>query len=156
MSSAARVADNLRQYSRNIVRNLNQAKINAVGQALDAAIWSTRVDTEHARSNWHAQVGSPFGGINGVRAYGANRGGAQAFAQSMAAARQARPGQPIWITNNVPYIVYLDRGTSKISADQMMMRAVGAATEYLRTVRVLEMNSGGTVSITSGYGRARG
>lgn len=151
MARAGEAAKNLRRIAENIVENVNIAKINAAGEGIDVAIYATRVDTEHARSNWQGTVGSPAKGVLGKREYGANRGGAAALSQSRSAMSSAQPGQPVYITNNVPYIVALDLGSPTNSADQMTSRAVFFIQEYLRGVRVIQPG-GGRITVNSRSG----
>ncbi len=77
----------------------------------------TPVDTSTALSNWVVTLGAPNGGI--IRAYVVGSHGSTQASSARAALAAAKmvlktkkPGQVIWITNNLPYIGELNRGSS--------------------------------------------
>lgn len=112
--------------------------------ALQALTSATPVDTGHARSGWIPTVGSPADarldrpkGIGTKEKPGKNRSRAESDAQkrlaaSLAASREISKsyklsqGQ-VYITNPVPYIVYLNEGSSAQAPAKFVEIAVAQA-----------------------------
>jgi hypothetical protein len=77
----------------------------------------TPVDTSRAVSNWQVTIGTPaltargafFAGAKGST-YDQSADTVMAFGRAMLEAK--KPGEPIYITNVLPYIKYLDLGSS--------------------------------------------
>jgi len=84
----------------------NKIKRVAAVTVLRGVIFRSPVDTGRFRNNWQLTLGRPARGE-------VNAGGYfQAAASGTARALQAKPGQDIWITNNVPYAEALEEGHS--------------------------------------------
>jgi hypothetical protein len=80
-------------------------------------VYHTPVDTSQALSNWDVTIGAPVTDPHGP--YFAGKHGStmqQSAAQALAVAKETlkakKPGQPIFITNALPYIRRLDGGSS--------------------------------------------
>lgn len=80
-------------------------------------VYKTPVDTSQALSNWDVTIGAPADDPHG--AYFAGKHGStyqQSAAQALAAAKDTlkhkKPGQTIYIANNLPYIRSLNSGSS--------------------------------------------
>lgn len=74
----------------------------------------TPVDTGWARANWVPSIGAPFKGTAGSRRAaeeGALSSASQAGVATVATSYRLSRGA-VYITNNVPYIVKLDQGSS--------------------------------------------
>lgn len=99
----------------------------------------TPVDTGRAVGNWQVTVGSPASGelSNVFGTAGGARGAAEQFATARAIRGLSglRPGQSIWITNNLPYIVVLNDGGVNRQAHHMVERAIGNARAALSRSR---------------------
>lgn len=74
---------------------------------------ATPIDTGHARSNWVLSVGAPYQSIDGSRQQ------VSTAVQEAGDARVAKytgkdikAGRRIYLKNNVPYMMYLDKGSS--------------------------------------------
>lgn len=107
--------------------------------ALEVAI-RTPVDTGAARSNWRTRLGSPTvltykpyrpylsrlrGGTGGTMGEGANPRGV--YEQAAAAvSRRVNPEQPVYITNNLPYIGRLNTGYSRMAPSGFVPAGVSA------------------------------
>lgn len=95
---------------------LDRATARAISRlALDiteALIETTPVDTGWARANWVPSIGTPVGGPVGddqnISTADQERGTAEVFAYAATG-----DGQPIFISNNVPYIQALNDGHSQ-------------------------------------------
>lgn len=104
-----------------------QAFVNLIAQDVVRNVaGGTPVDTGRARSNWVTRIGQPTvllrkpyfpylsrtaGGAGGDISEGRNL--QAAVAQANAALARRRGDQPIYITNNAPYIARLNRGYSR-------------------------------------------
>lgn len=89
----------------------------------------TPVDTSRAQSNWIVSLGIPswididphFPGFRGLEA---TRNAAETIRLAKAILERKQPGEPIYITNNVPYIRDLNSGSSKQEPAGFVERAV--------------------------------
>ena len=92
------------------------------------AIRTTRVDTGVARSNWIMTLGSPFTGVipayrpGKMRGIGERANANAARKQGLGVIRRYKveSEQIIYITNNTPYIGFLNDGSATISPPGMM------------------------------------
>ncbi len=100
-----------------IVANLKMAAIEG----------GTPVDTGWARANWVPKIGGPFEGTAGTReaaeSGNVNEGLSEGGVATVAAKYKTTKG-PVHITNNVPYIVNLNEGTSKQAPAGFVQRAI--------------------------------
>lgn len=91
----------------------------------------TPVDTGWARANWIPQIGSPHEGTAGTRASaeaGSLSSAAQSGVASVAATYKLRRGR-VYITNNVPYILKLDAGSSNQAPKGFVIRSIRKAVK---------------------------
>lgn len=108
----------------------------------------TPVDTSRALSNWQVSLGRPFMYDIGPYAEGI-WGSTKAVSreQAIATARyllsMRKPGQTIYISNNVPYIRRLNTGWSKQHAGGFVEAAVAIARRKAKNVRLLTQNQSG-------------
>lgn len=91
--------------------------------------YKTPVDTSQALSNWQVTLGSPAESkINayypGQRGSSQRASAAQVLNLAKAVLSQKKPGQPIYITNNLPYIRKLNEGSSLQQPAGFVERAV--------------------------------
>jgi hypothetical protein len=91
----------------------------------------TPVDTGWARANWLPSIGAPLGpgDTSGIRPETPNS--ASTTDQDSGLAKVATTYQtekgPVHITNNVPYIVFLNEGSSKQAPSGFVQRAIRKA-----------------------------
>lgn len=98
-------------------------------------VLGTPVDTGRARSNWITTIGSPAT----ESTLNVDPGGGAAIAQGSAMISRWRLGMmPVFITNNVAYIVPLELGWSAQAPSGMVTAAMKAAREELKKVRLLK------------------
>lgn len=90
-------------------------------------VFLTPVDTGRARSNWIVTNSEPSSGTVGGGFSG--RSGATSIAS--AAANRPVEGITIYVTNNLPYILYLEHGTDKIAPYYMVRRAIARTAQRL-------------------------
>ena len=74
-------------------------------QVLRGAVLATRVDTGRARGNWVVSVGSPHVGHSENK----DKGGGKTLTEGVRVISTAKAYAVIWLTNNVPYIEFLNR-----------------------------------------------
>jgi len=99
-----------------------------------AAVLTTPVDTGRARGGWITTIGAPAT----IAPIAEDPGGDMAMAQARATIEQWKLGAaPIFITNNVVYIMALENGSSSQAPNGMTSAALQAAREELGKVRLL-------------------
>lgn len=118
--------------------------VRSVALAADqAVVFATPVDKGVARSNWRVSVGTPSVGTIGAYSPGDGLGigeaaNAQAaIAQALAAIAARRPGQSIFIVNNLPYIQRLNDGSSAQAPAGFVEAAVAEASSVVARARLL-------------------
>jgi hypothetical protein len=93
--------------------------------------YGTPVDTGWARANWVPNIGAPQTTTEGTRE-AAEAGSVSTAGQQAAVARVAasyrRSQGPVFITNNVPYVVFLNEGSSKQAPRGFVQNAIFKAT----------------------------
>lgn len=94
-----------------------------------ALVTGTPVDTSNALSNWHIRLDAPM--LEEIEPYvagikGSTRGVSMgaAIQEGRAALASKRYGQPIFISNNTPYIGDLERGTSKQAPSGFLQQSI--------------------------------
>ena len=144
-----------KRLGRNIANATTELAKEAALSADRRAILATPVDTGLARSNWIATLQRPSNRIIPPYAPGNKKGigersnarGAQNQAQGVIKSFTAsrRPAS-IFITNNVFYIGFLDRGGPTISphlmASQARMAGVNTVRKRVRPIFKRELNRG--------------
>lgn len=133
---------------RRVDRALKRTMQEAALEADRVAVRETPVRTGLARSNWVATIGSPYSGTippyrpgppdkkrpGGGKGDRANAGGARKQAEQVI--RTWTPDNPraIYITNNVDYIEQINFGGPANAAQNMLAKAVQAATKTVGSI----------------------
>lgn len=128
------MSQTLRQFARSFTKRANaNAYGNEVKKKVAIAIvrnlaYVTPVDTSKALSNWQVSLGTkPLGRIDpyffGQQGSTQELSAAYAVAAAMKVIENAKPGQPVWISNNLPYIRRLNDGSSTQQAANFVARA---------------------------------
>jgi hypothetical protein len=123
------------QLSRRVEENAGRAVRRAAVVADQVVTLATPVDTGRARSNWRVAIDRPADGF--VGALDQSGQSAIAIANSVIATFRSRVNRAIHITNNLDYIVDLERGSSAQAPEGMTRKAVQAARETLDGVKLL-------------------
>ncbi len=89
----------------------------------------TPVDTGHARANWVPSVGTPSTSI----VAGANSAPHDSGIAAVLAYKIGTDAQPLFVSNNVPYIQALNYGHSKQAAMLFIEAAMDKALETVET-----------------------
>ncbi len=125
---------NLREFARGFAKRANANDYgNSVKKKVVIAIvrnltTNTPVDTSKALSNWIVSLGSKDGSKIDPHFYG-QRGSTQelsavyAITAAMRILENAKPGQSVWISNNLPYIRKLNDGSSTQQPANFVARA---------------------------------
>lgn len=107
-------------------------------------LFSTPVDTSEAVSNYFATLSSVTARVIPPRVEG--KGGSSreasinaALAQALSEIDKAQPGTPIYITNHVEHLVYLNDGTSSQAPAGFVEAAVFRGRKYAREAGIKEL-----------------
>lgn len=119
----------------------NTKKIEVATAILTELTQVTPVDTSTAVSNWQVGIGSPVDAeidahIPGKKGSTRTQSAAEALSIGKRALATVKPGQPVYISNLVRYIKYLNEGWSKQAPAGFVETAI------LIGRRVIERNSG--------------
>lgn len=81
-----------------------------------AVVLGTPVDTGRARGNWFASLTSPSNAATDTP----DKSGSRALAGVNRTASEAQVGDIAWLTNNLPYILVLENGSSRQAPQGMV------------------------------------
>lgn len=140
--SLDRLARRMRMRANNVPREANRVKWQAALAVDQAVVLGTPVDTGTARSNWVVSLDEPSDRTQ--EAYTALADGDMsetanaraAMAQGAGVIARALPEQDIHITNNLPYIVPLNEGSSAQAPAAFVEEAVDAGLGAARRTRI--------------------
>lgn len=124
----------MRQVAIAVEQDVNELVKDVTAQVHYFVDEGTPVDTGRARSNWIVRVGAPFGFVYRPFAPGRYLGRgeranlAAAHRQAVNAVSVRQTDQPVYITNNLPYIGRLNRGYSSQSAPDFVARGMSVGT----------------------------
>ncbi len=122
------IIDGLNNIATQVIRKL---ALDIVANLVKAAAeGGTPVDTGWARSNWLINIGSPITSPSGD--VGQPSPSAQSAGQASMLVYSVLQG-PVWISNNVPYIVFLNEGSSKQAPAGFVQRSIARALTSLPT-----------------------
>lgn len=127
-------AKRIRERARLIDEKVNKTVAQTAGLVLATVVPATPVDTGHARANWQVSIDEPIT----TELVAVDRGGGVTIAKGTSEAQNRKPGQTIYICNNVPYIGALNQGSSAQAPAEFVQLAVRVAVEYIRNARVVE------------------
>ena len=112
------LANSLEKKIEAIEKAASQSAKDAAMAVITDLAFVTPVDTSQALSNWVVTLDSPANHSIPAHSYGfggSTKGvsAGETISLAVAVIAQKKPGQPIYITNNVEYIDNLDKGSSK-------------------------------------------
>lgn len=129
MTDLRSFAKRLRYFANDIPKQANEIKKNVVQEIVNTIVPATPVRTGQARSGYFTTNGEASGSLP----YGPfTQDGYQSIARARAAVMQAKPGVPMHITNNLPYIARLNTGYSTQAPAQFVEIAIGEARAIIR------------------------
>lgn len=100
-------------------------------------ILKTPVDTGQARSNWHVGLGNPDRTVvflDEERKLSANEAASVAIHAGTGKINTAGVFQTIYISNNLPYIVVLEKGSSRQSPEGMVEISIAEVENALASI----------------------
>jgi hypothetical protein len=122
--------DRIRKRAVEVEKGVTEA-VRKAALAIDRrVVFATPVDTGRARANWRAALGGPF-----TKELDSTDAGA-AISQAQGVIAGSKPGQAIYISNNVPYIVRLNEGSSAQAPAGFVEDALLAGAEIIRKAKV--------------------
>jgi hypothetical protein len=119
----------LNRAAQNIGRGLDETRRAVIIELYGSVIGDTPVDTGRARGNWQTTVGAPKDGEIEKRT--------MASARAEVAANLGQLGDTVYMTNNLPYIEFLEEGSSKQAPIGMVRR------NFLRIAALLKRKATG-------------
>lgn len=126
-------ARRIRRRARQVEEEVDRTVVLTAGVVSQAVISATPVDTGRARNNWQASIGTPIRAV--LEETDQDGGGAAARNEAVFGTR--RTGQTIFISNNVEYIEFLNRGSSAQAPANFVEAAVQTAVRFIRRRRLL-------------------
>lgn len=129
MGNLLDLAKSLEDKAAEIEKAASKAAIDAALAIVGNLAYATPVDTSKALSNWQVTLDNPATTYIGPHSPGFNgstyrASAAETIARAKAVLTAKKPGQPIYITNNAPYIVRLNDGYSGQAPAGFVERAV--------------------------------
>lgn len=129
------------KLSSNIELNTNDLVKKVAIRVHHELVMETPVDTGQARSNWQVTIGQPATGVVDTfvpGGFGSTRG--QNAMESTIAGLNVldakKPGQDVWITNNLPYISKLNDGYSWQAKPGYILVAILVGAKIVKTAKV--------------------
>jgi len=126
-------ARRMKELGRQIEVNSNDAAIETALAASTAVTLATPVDTGRARANWQAELGSPITEPTDAE----DQAGSDTINRNRSRIRSRRGEQPIFLSNNLPYIGALNAGSSAQAPANFVETAVQAGVRAIRKARLL-------------------
>lgn len=127
-------AKRMKKHGRNVQVNSNKAAITTAGIIVQTVTLATPVDEGTARGNWFASLGSP--NLSADEAM-MDKSGQTTISIAKQTISKKIPDQPIYITNNLPYIEPLNNGHSAQAPAGFVEKAVLVGKTHMRSVRLL-------------------
>lgn len=134
----------IKAIANDVEKNANTMMRKTVITVASSVALRTPVDTGRARANWQTQIGSAAGGVvDGFPA--GSRGSTGAAAAGVATAKAVevmngykQGGVDVYISNNLPYIDPLNKGSSKQAPAGFIEAAIMAGQNAIRKSRLVK------------------
>lgn len=138
------LAERLEKRAETIGEVGHEKKVEAASAMLKMLVEVTPVDESTALSNWQVGVGRPVGSeippyVRGSKGSTAGASRSAAIAEGLERIKNSQPGQPIYLSNLVPYIRRLNQGWSAQAPAGFVDRALMLGREIVRTVRFVRL-----------------
>ena len=133
----------LAKHGETIERQANLAKITTAKGVAHSVMSATPVDVGTARSNWIAKRNSPPGHKRRAFAPGSHLGTSErqnlvaAYEAAASVFNAAKPGETLYLKNNLPYIARLNDGYSKQAPAGFVEGSIVRELNILRRVKLL-------------------
>lgn len=129
MATPTQFARRIRRRAKQVEENSSKAAVEAALLISQTVIVATPVDTGRARANWFANIGTPIT----QESDGTDPSGAATIARNAGIIPIKLPGQTIFLSNNLPYIQFLNEGSSAQAPAMFVEQAIATAVRFLRT-----------------------
>lgn len=138
------LADSLEKRASKIGEVGHERKVEAASAMLQMLVDVTPVDESTALSNWQVGVGRPANAelppyVRGSKGSTAGASRSAAIAEGLERIKKSQPGQPIYLSNLVPYIRRLNQGWSAQAPAGFVDRALMLGREIIRTARFVRL-----------------
>ena len=130
MADPNRFARRMEQLARNVERNAPETVRRAAVAINQAVVVATPVDTGAARSNWQVEFNRPASGTVSTTSASVT------IARNNAEIERFRQGE-IHLTNNLPYIVFLNEGSSSQAPANFVEIAIQAGRRFVSNARLI-------------------
>jgi len=143
MGTLAQFATNMRKRAAALNNGASQLAVKTASTILTDLVHVTPVDTSQALSNWQVELDAPVESKIGPYFPG-KQGSTQgvssdaALAAGLAVLATKKPGQPIYISNVLPYIGRLNEGSSKQAPAGFVERAILLARRSTENAKIME------------------
>lgn len=127
-------AKNIRELGRRVEVNTAKEKRKTAAVVQQIVTLGTPVKTGRARNNWDVGLGEPWRATTQE----VDPSGAGAVARNNAKIATTKPGQDIYISNNLPYINRLNQGSSSQAPAGFVEEAVALGSQSIANARVLK------------------
>ncbi len=133
MASLRIFAQRIRRLAGRVEKNANLVVINTAIAIDQVVVLATPVDTGRARGNWQVGVGVAMRGeLDRL-----DTSGNATIAENTVRAKTRKLGQDIFISNNLPYIVSLNEGSSSQAPAGFVEEAVQVASVAVTQAKLL-------------------
>lgn len=130
----------MQHRARQIELGLKDVKVDTAVALVGILSRFTPKDSGRARANWNVGVGKPD---ESVDLEGPFRSSQETEDAARARASRARPGEDIHVTNALPYLPRLNRGSSRKAPAGFVERAVRVARQTVVEARLFGRFGGG-------------
>lgn len=125
----------------------NRIRVGALA-ADQRLVLATPVDSGRARANWLPSLDAPKDGLRepqgeDPRAPGSGPNAQAVIEEGKAVIRKFGPGQTFHVTNSVPYINFLNEGSSAQAPEGFIDKAIQAAVRAMFKIKVWPPATGG-------------
>ena len=128
-------AKRMKAHGRRVEANSNKEAIKVGGLIAQTVTLATPVDQGTARGNWFASLGSP--NLKADEAFH-DKSGRTTISIAKQTISKKLSEQPIYISNNLPYIKRLNEGHSAQAPSGFVEKAVLVGKNHIRTARLLK------------------
>lgn len=141
-SDLKRFSRRIRKVAKDIEDNASEVCRNTASRiSKSLTMEDTPVKSGQARNNWRASVGIPITGALFGKSF--DTSGTEAHGKNNQQIAKQKPGQDIYITNNLPYIKRLNNGWSKQAPAGFVEAAVQKANTFIKKARLLKPRNSG-------------
>ena len=142
MTTLGDFANRMEQRANRLPQAVSEVAASTAMVIVSDLAYSTPVDTSQALSSWIVSLDDPSvatvqgGYFTGSEGSTQDESAQQTIDAAQTVLTQKKPGQPIFITNNQPYIKRLNSGYSKQAPAGFVERSILIARNALKRIRL--------------------